>query len=215
MEEVVSIYGHDAAPAPENPGDADELEALGTKIHNMQNDMVLYLDYLQTQAYVDALTKVRSATAYHELVEGIQKKVKNGTARFCVAVFDINSLKEINDTHGHEWGDTIIQGAAEAISGAFGAEFTYRIGGDEFAVVLEDVEPEQMERQMDEVDAGVGRFNARHRAEGVTLAISKGMAAYRPGVDPGYREVFARADQTMYERKKAYYQTIGDRRVRG
>ena len=214
MEEVGSIYGHDAAPA-EDPGDADELEALGQKIHNMQGDMVLYLDYLQTQAYVDALTKVRSATAYHELVDGIEKRVANGTARFCVAVFDINSLKEINDTHGHEWGDTIIRGAAEAISGAFGAEFTYRIGGDEFAVVLEDVEPERMEGQMDEVDAGVERFNARHAAEDVTLAVSKGMAAYRPGEDSGYRAVFARADRTMYERKKAYYQTVGDRRGRG
>ena len=214
MEEVVSIYGHEAKPAPEQRVYADELEALGAKIQNMQGDMVLYLDYLQNKAYVDALTKVRSASAYHELVEGIEKKVAAGSARFCVAVFDINSLKEINDTHGHGCGDMIIEGAANAISGAFGVEFTYRIGGDEFAVVLEDVDPAQMARQMDAVDAGVERFNARHRAEGVALAISKGMAEYRPGEDSGYKEVFARADRTMYERKKAYYETVGDRRAR-
>ena len=210
MEELMREVG---LPTGRNEADdaeasEDELERLGSKISDMQREMGLYLDHIHRQAYTDALTKVGNSTAYHERTRAIDGDIAAGRAAFSVALFDVNSLKEINDNLGHEYGDMVIVGAAEAIAGVFGAQSTYRIGGDEFAVVKEDVE----ESEMAGVDRAISEFNAAET--GVTLSLSKGVSRYRPGMDAAFKDVFARADQAMYRNKKEYYETIGNRRAR-
>jgi diguanylate cyclase (GGDEF)-like protein len=188
--------------------DVDEIEKLGAKIRTIQSEMRVYLDYLKVQAYTDALTKVGSSTSYHELIHELNARIAKGAADFYALMIDVNSLKEINDNLGHEYGDMVIVGAAEAIAGVFGAQSTYRIGGDEFAVVKEAV----TESEMAGVDRAISEFNAAET--GVTLSLSKGAGRYRPGVDAAFKNVFARADQAMYKNKKEYYETIGNRRTR-
>ena len=210
MEELMREVG---LPTGRNEADdteasEDELEGLGSKISDMQREMGLYLDHIHRQAYTDALTKVGNSTAYHERIRAVDGDIAAGRAAFSVALFDVNSLKEINDNLGHEYGDMVIVGAAEAIAGVFGAQSTYRIGGDEFAVVKEDV----AESDMAGVDRAISEFNAAET--GVTLSLSKGASRYRPGVDAAFKDVFARADQAMYKNKKEYYETIGNRRAR-
>lgn len=212
MSEIGVMPGYDSGAADTSEKSADELEALGDKIQEMQNGVRLYLDYLQEKAYIDALTKVRSATAYHELVQQLDARIADHTADFCVAVFDVNSLKEINDSHGHESGDDIIVGAAAVISGTFGVEQTYRIGGDEFAVVVEGMPEAEMAGKLKEVKESIRAFNASGRADGTALAISMGLTAYDPGSDADYKTVFARADRQMYAQKRDFYRTTGNRR---
>lgn len=190
----------------------DEFDELNFKLRDLQDDMVLYLDYLQTQAYVDALTKVRSASAYHELLHELDKQIQDGGARFVVAVFDINSLKQINDRFGHEYGDYIIQNAGIVLSKTFGANNVYRIGGDEFTVISRELDEQAMRERMASLEAEIDDVNARASNEGVKLAISKGMAVYREGEDKRFADVFARADKQMYEDKKAYYEIAGNSR---
>ena len=185
----------------------DEIEILGKKINEMQKDMGLYLDHLHRQAYTDSLTRIGNSTAYHERIKSLDAAIAAGGASFSVAVFDLNSLKEINDNLGHESGDMAITGTAEAIVSVFGADSTYRIGGDEFAVVKDAITTDDMNA----VDQAISAFNAAEI--GVRLAVSKGVTDYRAGIDSSYREVFARADQAMYNNKKAYYETIGNRRA--
>ena len=125
-------------------------------------------------------------------------------------VFDVNSLKVINDQFGHENGDRIIKGAAEVISKVFQAEHAFRIGGDEFAVVKERVTDEELAQ----VDAEIAAFNEREKGSCAALSISKGLAHFEPGQDSSFKEVFARADMIMYEQKKNYYQAKGNWRKR-
>lgn len=198
----------DAAVSGDAGVSVDEIEKLGDKVLAMQREMSAYLDHLHSQAYTDALTNVGNSTAYHERIRKLEDAIAAGNAAFSVAVFDVNNLKQINDNLGHERGDLAITGAAEALVAVFGTGSTYRIGGDEFAVVKDAITDAEMEA----VDHAVSAFNAAE--VGVSLAISKGAAHYRPGKDPSYREVFARADQEMYRNKKAYYETAGDRRQR-
>jgi len=190
----------------------DELEEIRGKIDRTQTNLRMYLDYLQTQAYVDAMTKVRSSRAYHEKLSEIGTKIENGTADFSVAVFDINSLKEINDQYGHEYGDQIIVAAANAISSAFGVNNTYRIGGDEYVAFMENTDEAAMAEKMKQVDTAVAAYNASEEKSGVFLAVSKGASSFIPGQDTSFKEVFSRADKIMYNDKTAYYQTYADRR---
>ncbi|MBQ6959453.1 MAG: diguanylate cyclase [Clostridia bacterium] len=186
----------------------DELEVLDLKIQTMQSDMTVYLEYLQKQAYTDSLTRVGSSTAYHELAQKLEEAIQHGSAAFSLIIFDVNSLKKINDEFGHENGDYIIKGAAEVISKVFGADHTFRIGGDEFAVVKDRA----CSQDLDRVDAEIAAFNRREKGSSTVLSVSKGLAHFEPGKDHAFKEVFARADMIMYEQKKKYYQTVGNRR---
>lgn len=205
------VRGMSGGEEKETDASQDELEALAQKIQTMQGDMTVYLEYLQKQAYTDSLTRVGSSTAYHELVQKLEDQINKGEAAFSVMVFDVNSLKMLNDQFGHECGDRIIMGAAEAISNIFGVEHTFRIGGDEFAVVKDRAD----EKDFYQMEAQIEAFNQRADGNCAKLSISKGLAHYEPGRDHSYKEVFARADMDMYEQKKRYYQTEGNRRRDG
>ena len=179
--EVSSIPGNTEDDETDDPNE-DELGELRRKIDKMQSNLRLYLDYLQTKAYIDALTKAQSSTAYHEILRKIAEKIDKGTADFCVGIFDINGLKEINDQYGHEYGDQIIIGAAKAISKAFGTQNTYRIGGDEFAMVAEQTEEAAMLEKLKTVDTEISAYNADRETSGVFLAVSKGAAVLPPKI---------------------------------
>lgn len=200
-----------ATDAPNNA--TDELESLGSKIRTMQSEMRLYLDYLRTQAYIDALTKVGSSTAYHEALDALNEEISQGTADFSVVICDINSLKQLNDTYGHECGDYYIQGAAQTLVQGFGVEQVFRIGGDEFAVITKGTDDATIEQSLRDVAASIDAFNASSEYA-ATLAVSCGTARFVPEADKSFKDVFSRADQAMYRDKQEYYRTHGslDRR---
>lgn len=217
MGEMASYSGMETSVLPErsasSSSDVDEMEVLGGKIRNMQAEMGLYLEYLHSQAYTDALTQVGSSAAYHEVVNNLSDKIKDGTAAFWVIVFDINSLKQLNDTFGHECGDYYIQGAGHALKQGFDVENIFRIGGDEFAVVCEGLSQEQMDEGLSNVAEAIVAFN-ESTTYPVQLTVSQGKAEFVPGEDASYEEVFGRADKIMYENKREFYRTVGNRRSR-
>ena len=180
---------------------SDELEAIGNQIRTLREETSLYLEYLRTQAYIDPLTKVGSSAAYHEAVDELNQKIDQGVADFWVVVVDINRLKELNDTLGHECGDYYIQGAAQSLVQGFGASRVYRIGGDEFAVVVEGDDRARVDECIGNVAAAVDAFNASSQYS-ATLSVSVGSARFEDGRDHAFKDVFSRADQAMYRRKK-------------
>ena len=214
MDEVASYSGIEAPSTSKesvNFEDVDEIEKLGAKIRTIQSEMRVYLDYLKVQAYTDALTKVGSTTAYHELIHELNDRIAKGAADFYVLMFDVNSLKEINDTLGHECGDEYIRAAANALMRGFGDARIFRAGGDEFVVVAEGFERAQIDEGLRETDVAIAEFNesSKHPAK---LSVSRGMARFEPERDTSFEDTFARADKMMYDDKRAYYQTVGDRR---
>ena len=214
MDEVASYSGIEVPNANKdsaNFDDVDELERLGGKIRTIQSEMRIYLDYLQAQAYTDALTKVDSSTSYHELIHELNERIEKGAADFYVLMFDVNSLKEINDEYGHEHGDEYIRGAANALRRGFGDARIFRAGGDEFVVVAEGFEQAQIDESVNETDAAIAEFNESSERP-TKLSVSRGMARFEAGRDASFEDAFARADKMMYENKRLYYQTVGDRR---
>ncbi|MBR1853652.1 MAG: GGDEF domain-containing protein, partial [Lachnospiraceae bacterium] len=131
--------------------------------------------------------------------------------------------KTVNDNLGHECGDRVIIGAANALKKSFGAEHTYRIGGDEFIVVLENLAETELEAYYGAFDEAVRRENEKITGEKLVaddapvqlkLAVSKGAAFYMPEQDKEYKEVFKRADEEMYKDKERFYRGRNDRRRR-
>ncbi len=90
---------------------------------------------LSTLAYTDPLTSINNRTKYEEYLEELVfKKCEN----ISIFSFDLNNLKKINDSNGHESGDEYIRGFAKTLKKVFETQgFIGRIGGDEFIVILE------------------------------------------------------------------------------
>ena len=109
----------------------------------------------------------------------------------------MNGLKTINDTLGHEKGDEFIVSASRIICEQFKHSPVFRIGGDEFAVVLENTDyqnREELESQFNEI------MESQQFEEEVVVAM--GMSEYIDGTDYTIHDVFDRADHKMYMRKR-------------
>ena len=152
-------------------------------------------------AYSDPLTGVKNKHAYVEEEERIDKAIaKNEMGDFAVIVFDLNGLKVINDTKGHEAGDLYLIEATKVISRYFGNDTLYRFGGDEFVVIVEDARAyKERQRALYEFERFIDSCLDK---EGAPI-ISSGMSKYRKGQDNTYHAVFIRADKIMYARKDA------------
>ena len=196
----------------EEASGADTIGAIGHKIRVMQKQLKAYIQYAEEQAYTDSMTGVGNKTAYLDRIKEINAEINAGTAAFAIAVFDINGLKSTNDNYGHECGDRIITDAATVIRRVFPDEKVYRIGGDEFITVLGPTSEGELEGKFEELTAVVSNFNRREKRYAMTLSFSWGGAVYQPGRDADFKEVFKRADQTMYRNKGEYYRQYGDRR---
>lgn len=167
---------------------------------------------LSEMAVVDGLTGVGNKTAYLQKIHSLDDAIRRGTASFTVYVFDLNGLKEINDKYGHESGDMAITDAAEVLKTVFGKENLYRIGGDEFIAVFDGMKKPDTERCFADLEKAMRSLDLTGKLYKEPLAIAKGAAAFCPGEDKEYRDVFRRADQFMYEEKTAYYKTHDRRR---
>lgn len=147
----------------------------------------------------DALTGVKSKHAFLEAERQLDGRIAEGRAEpFAVAVCDVNGLKAVNDALGHKAGDLYICQACAAICGIFQHSPVFRVGGDEFAVLLRGADYERRE-ELAEAVARLSRDNLQ--SQGVVIAC--GVADYLPGRDQHVASVFSRADTVMYRHKQS------------
>lgn len=152
----------------------------------------------QRMAYTDSLTQVKNKHAYVEKEMEMDHRIaEHAVEAFGVMVFDLNGLKQINDTRGHEVGDQYIVSACKLICVHFSHSPVYRIGGDEFVAILEGNDYEARETLKSAFDQQVTENLRNGRA-----VVASGLAVFLPDSDNSYHTVFNRADKEMYQRKR-------------
>lgn len=153
--------------------------------------------------YIDTMARVANKAAYTEYVDRIYKRMREKDhINYMVAVADINDLKKVNDTYGHEYGDKLIQNGAYILKKVWGKRSVFRIGGDEFAVLMFDVDNNTVEEKKRLFEEELKAFNEKYKQEILHLQMAIGVAVYDPETDQDYMEVFRRADEEMYIDKK-------------
>lgn len=146
----------------------------------------------------DALTSVKNKRAYVQAESELDDQIEKGMqAAFAVVVCDINGLKQINDMLGHKAGDEFIKSSCSIICNVFSHSPVFRIGGDEFAVILKDRDYENRFELVEQL----GVVQEEKRVNGVK-PIAVGLSEFDPGTDMRVQDVFERADNLMYEDKK-------------
>lgn len=213
MEEISNYSSQDNVKMVSNvddtSADTDEIGCLTHKIHVMQDEMSFYLDFLHKRAYIDSLTQVGNSAAYHQKIKDLDARAVSGIANYWVVVFDLNGLKDINDTYGHDQGDHYIMATAKILHDGLIDAHVYRIGGDEFCAIVEDADEDRIERELAAIAQGIEDYNRDARPCPALLSLSRGTAHYESEHDTSFNDVFVRADEAMYADKHAYYDAIG------
>lgn len=156
----------------------------------------------------DELTGLYNRRGFEDDCEIIKKN--NNLIEYVLIMMDLNGLKAANDNIGHEAGDELIIGASKCMDNAFsGLGRTYRVGGDEFAVLLRGTR-EEAQDAVKTFDYLTENFQGNLISE---LSVSKGVVVCSEHIELNFEEIKAMADKLMYADKDEYYRRTGkDRR---
>ena len=144
--------------------------------------------YLEQLSYYDALTHLRNRNGY---IEGLNKWKHTSMEQVGVIFIDLNGLKETNDAQGHEAGDRLLCRLAEVLDDVFPGE-AYRIGGDEFVVLLQNIPQAEFEASVQQLRTGL-------RKKDVSAAVGCVWEQYPDDLEAMLRQ----ADDYMYREKDA------------
>ena len=164
---------------------------------DVENNMAINL--AKQKAYKDGLTGVKNKLAYLEALAELETALESGElTEYGVVVFDVNGLKLINDTLGHEAGDEHIKSGCSIICRQFDHSPVFRIGGDEFVAILKGSDYMNREELLEAF-----RNKSFENQKNGEVVVASGLAVYDASTDSSYNDVFKRADEAMYEQKRA------------
>ena len=196
----------------------DEINEIYQGIRDMQIHIIDYLkdkqkaekdlrhkdeqiDQLSIETYKDALTGVGNKAAYLKRVGELNRQQTSENLEYAIVMVDINNLKAINDEHGHRAGDQYIKGCCHMICEVFKHSPVYRIGGDEFTVLLQDSDYVNRKELCEQLRADYERTSAqRDVSPWLRYSAAVGMAE-KAADDNSVELVFRRADEAMYRDK--------------
>ncbi len=181
----------------------DEVGILSQVLGETYGKIMEYSTYIKALAYRDSLTGLKNSTAYAEAIAELNKEINVGNPSFGVLVADLNHLKRTNDTYGHDVGNELISRTAKCMTEIFKTSMVYRIGGDEFVVILTGSDLENYRTLVDKLDIILSDRYISVKDQYVPISVARGVAVFDPSVDLVYTDVFAKADHAMYLNKEA------------
>ncbi len=181
----------------------DELGRLTRSFKNLSDNVKAHISDLSGQVFIDALTHIKNKGAFSQVIEELQENLNSGNknTEFAIGVFDCDSLKVINDRYGHDKGDLYLKTASRTICDVFKHSPVFRMGGDEFAVILKKEDFCNMEALLEHFDEVTDEINTSAAEPWEQVHISKGFAVFDPTEDTTVIEVIQRADKLMYGNK--------------
>lgn len=186
----------------------DEIGTLASVLDQTYQKVREYTKYINALAYRDSLTGIKNRTAYSEAVEELEKTIHLGNHPFGVLVVDINNLKMVNDTYGHDVGDDMIVYTAKLLTEVFRQSTVFRIGGDEFVVLLQNRDLEGYRQLLDEMDERLENESLSVEEEVIAVSLARGVSFYDPQIDRVYDDVFVKADHAMYLHKQSQKNSV-------
>ena len=158
---------------------------------------------LNKRVFVDALTSVRNRGAFSNYIATLQERLdKKEPLAFAISVFDCDNLKKINDQDGHDKGDIYIKTASQLICRIFQHSPVFRVGGDEFAVILQNEDYQNREALAEKFEETRIKLCAAARNRWEEPHVAMGVAVYDPELDGTVDDTVRRADKKMYENKR-------------
>jgi len=180
----------------------DEIGTLSAVLSETYAKIQEYTAYINALAYKDSLTNIKNTTAYSEMIKELNDGIGLNNSLFGVLVADINNLKITNDNYGHDIGNELIIRTSKLLTETFKDSPVFRVGGDEFVVILQNMDFVNHLSLLEKFDELCSKEVITVGEEKLYVSVAKGVASYNPETDKAYKDVFARADQAMYNNKE-------------
>jgi diguanylate cyclase (GGDEF)-like protein len=153
---------------------------------------------LATQDELTGLVNRRHMLALLKAEQAREQRAKQPL--MSLALIDLDYFKRVNDTYGHQAGDVVLKGFAEAARGALrGSDVLSRWGGEEFLLMLPDTGEDEAERCMERIQQGLAQVTFASVAPDLKITFSAGLSACRAG--ESLEAAIERADQALYRAK--------------
>ena len=167
------------------------------------------IDKLSDETSKDALTGVGSKAAFIRKSEMLGRQAAKAGGKYAVVMVDLNNLKHVNDEYGHKAGDTYITGCCDMIGDVFKNSAVYRIGGDEFVVILQDDDYENRIALTEKLKSDYeNSFSQEDKDPWYRFSAAVGIAENDQD-DTTFESVFKRADEAMYGDKASFKSKYG------
>lgn len=165
--------------------------------------MIVFLQSTQEssrKAYTDSRTGLENRARWNELMSGDMALAEP----YGILVIDLNGLKRVNDTLGHEAGDQMIFQLSSILRNTLPRNSVIcRWGGDEFAALLPGVTRSQLQRQIESLCSATEAYNADHPHLPIHFAIGSALSSEHPNLPR--QDLFRLADEDMYRHKQQWY----------
>ncbi|MDU8572114.1 diguanylate cyclase [Pseudomonas syringae] len=183
---------------------ASRLQGLAARVASMEQEALGFRTHLEEQrqkALIDPLTGLPNRAAWGERLEQEMARWQEEKNSLLVCILDLDHFKRINDGYGHLAGDKVLKIVANVFSKRLRAnDFLARFGGEEFVMLLPATPPATGLTLLDELRAAVESCPFHFKGERVTITVSIGLTAFRPGERSD--TAIKRADQALYKAKE-------------
>lgn len=182
---------------------AARLQSLAERVAHMEQEALGYREHLEEQrqkALIDPLTGLPNRAAWSERLEHEIGQWKQHGNTLLLAMLDLDHFKRINDNYGHLAGDKVLKIIANVLRKRLrGTDFIARFGGEEFVLLMPATLPMAGAKLLETLRASIEACPFHFKGERVTITISMGLTAFRPGEHSDL--VLKRADQALYRAK--------------
>lgn len=159
---------------------------------------------LRRTAHTDPLTGAFNRRLLLRMMEQEAARMARWGGRLTVAYLDIDHFKVLNDTHGHDAGDAVLVNLAKVVSATIRATDTlFRMGGEEFAVLLVEATRETAYTATERIRQAVAGATVEHNGELLSVTASVGLASLPAERDDVVDAVLEQADAALYAAKRA------------
>ena len=184
---------------------AARLHSLAERVAHMEQEAQGYREHLEEQrqkALVDPLTGLPNRAACSERLDHEVTQWQQHGNTLLLAMLDLDHFKRINDNYGHLAGDKVLKIIASVLRKRLrGTDFIARFGGEEFVLLMPSTVAAAGLKLLESLRASIEACPFHFKGEPVTITVSIGMTAFRPGEHGD--QVLKRADQALYRAKNA------------
>jgi len=175
-------------------------EAINTLTLNFE--LITANEKLEQLARTDALTSLNNRRSFFELGEILLKSTKRHRRPLSVVMLDIDNFKFINDSYGHPVGDEVLKAVASTlIRGVRDSDFTGRVGGEEFGIILPETNLPKARELVERIRKAVEQTNIHIEGQDISVTASFGIAEYKSEDNHNFEKLISKADIVLYRAK--------------